>query len=51
MPRKSSVNDAQLIESLKELYGSEITSGDLKGFCASRGLNIQTVSQIGRAHV
>ena len=45
MSRKSSVNDAQLIESIKELYGSEITSGDLKGFCASRGLNIQTVSR------
>jgi len=45
MPRKSAVNDAQLIESLKELYGSEITSGDLKGFCASRGLNYQTVTR------
>jgi hypothetical protein len=45
MPRKSSVNDAQLIESIKELYGSEITSGDLKGFCASRGLNVQTVTR------
>jgi hypothetical protein len=45
MPRKSSVNDAQLIESIKELYGSEITSGDLKGFCASRDLNYQTVSR------
>jgi len=44
MPRKISVNDAQLIESIKELYGSEITSGDLKGFCASRSLNYQTVS-------
>ena len=44
MPRKSSVNDQQLIESIQELYGSEITSGDLKGFCASRGLNYQTVS-------
>ena len=44
MPRKSSVNDQQLIESIKELYGSEITSGDLKGFCASRGLNYQTLS-------
>jgi len=44
MPRKSSVNDQQLIESIKELYGPEITSGDLKGFCASRGLNYQTVS-------
>ena len=45
MPRKSSVNDQQLIESIQELYGSEITSGDLKGFCASRGLNYQTVTR------
>jgi hypothetical protein len=45
MPRKSAVNDAQLIESIKELYGSEITSGDLKGFCASRSLNYQTVTR------
>jgi hypothetical protein len=44
MPRKISVNDQQLIEALKELYGPEITSGDLKGFCASRSLNYQTVS-------
>jgi hypothetical protein len=44
MPRKSSVNDQQLIGSIQELYGPEITSGDLKGFCASRGLNYQTVS-------
>jgi len=44
MPRKISVTDEQLIESLKELYGTEITSGDLKGFCASRSLNYQTVS-------
>ena len=45
MPSKSSVNNQQLIESIKELYGSEITSGDLKGFCASRGLNYQTVAR------
>ena len=45
MPRKSSVNDQQLIESIQELYGSEITSGDLKGFCASRSLNYQTVTR------
>jgi predicted nucleic acid-binding OB-fold protein len=45
MSRKSSVNDAQLIESIKELYGSKITSGDLKGFCASRSLNYQTVTR------
>jgi hypothetical protein len=45
MPRKSSVNDEQLIASIQELYGPEITSGDLKGFCASRGLNYQTVTR------
>jgi hypothetical protein len=45
MPRKSSVNNQQLIESIKELYGSEITTGDLKGFCASRSLNYQTVTR------
>jgi hypothetical protein len=45
MTRKSSVNDEQLIASIQELYGSEITSGDLKGFCASRSLNYQTVSR------
>lgn len=45
MSRKSSVNDEQLIASIQELYGSDITSGDLKGFCASRGLNYQTVTR------
>jgi MoxR-like ATPase len=45
MPRKSSVNDTQLISSIKEVYGPEITTGDLKGFCASRGLNYQTVTR------
>jgi len=45
MPRKSSVNDEALFDSIKELYGSEITSGDLRGFCASRGLNYQTVTR------
>ncbi len=45
MSRKSSVNDEQLFASIQELYGPEITSGDLKGFCASRDLNYQTVSR------
>jgi len=45
MPRKSSVNDEQLIASIQELYGSDITTGDLRGFCASRGLNYQTVTR------
>jgi hypothetical protein len=45
MPRKSAVNTDQLIVELQGLYGPEITTGDLKGFCASRSLNIQTVSR------
>ena len=45
MTSNFSVNDQQLVESIKELYGSDITSGDLKGFCASRGLNYQTVTR------
>ena len=39
------MNDTQLIDSLKNLYGPEVTSGDLKGFCASRSLNYQTVTR------
>jgi len=45
MPRKLALKDDQLIASIQELYGSDITSGDLKGFCASRGLNYQTVTR------
>jgi hypothetical protein len=45
MPRKTSVTDDQLIASIQELYGPEVTSGDLKGFCASRSLNYQTVTR------
>jgi len=45
MPRKSVVNTNQLVAELQGLFGSEITSGDLRGFCASRSLNIQTVSR------
>jgi hypothetical protein len=45
MPRKISVTDEQLIESLKSLYGIEISAGDIRGFCASRNLNYQTVTR------
>jgi len=45
MPRKISVNDEALIDSIKELYGSELTAADIRGFCASRGLNYQTVTR------
>lgn len=45
MPRKLALTDEQMIASIQELYGPEITSGDLRGFCASRGLNYQTVAR------
>jgi hypothetical protein len=45
MPRKSSVNDQALFDSIKEIYGSEVTAADIRGFCASRGLNYQTVTR------
>jgi hypothetical protein len=45
MPRKNSVTDEQLISDLKNLYGTEISSGDIRGFCASRSLNYQTVTR------
>jgi len=45
MPRKISVNDEALIDSIKELYGSELTAADVRGFCASQGFNYQTVTR------
>ena len=45
MPRKISVNDEQLVASIQEIYGSELSAGDIRGFCASRGLNYQTVTR------
>lgn len=45
MPRKISVNDKALIDSIKELYGSELTAADIRGFCASQGFNYQTVTR------
>jgi hypothetical protein len=45
MPRKSSVTDDQLISELQSLFGSELSAGDIKGFCASRSLNYQTVTR------
>ena len=45
MPRKISVTDEQLISDLKNLYGTEISAGDIRGFCASRNFNYQTVTR------
>jgi len=45
MSRRISVNNDQLIASIQELHGSDITAADLRGFCVSRGLNYQTVTR------
>jgi len=45
MTRKISVTDDQLISDLQSLFGSELSSGDIRGYCASRSMNYQTVTR------
>jgi hypothetical protein len=44
MPRKISVTDEQLISELKSLFGTEFSSGDVRGYCASKGISYPTVT-------
>ena len=45
MPRKIALTDKQLLNELQNLYGVELTAADVKGFCASRSINYQTVTR------
>jgi hypothetical protein len=45
MSRKPSMTTEELVIELKSLFGTEVSSGDIKGFCASRSLNYQTVTR------
>lgn len=45
MTRKTLVNEDQLISELKSLFGTEVTSGDIKGYCESKGLSYPTVTR------
>ena len=45
MPRKITLTDKQLLNELKSLYGVELTAPDIRGFCASRDINYQTVTR------
>jgi hypothetical protein len=45
MPRKTSVTDDQLIADLKGLFGSELSAGDIRGYCASKNLAYPTVTR------
>jgi hypothetical protein len=44
MSRKNSVTTDSIVTSLKALFGTEVTSADIRGWCASNGANYQTVS-------
>jgi hypothetical protein len=45
MSRKPSVNTEQLISELKSLYGTEFSAGDVRGYCASKGISYPTVTR------
>jgi hypothetical protein len=45
MSRKPSVNNEQLISELKSLYGAEFSAGDIRGYCASKGISYPTVTR------
>ena len=45
MPRKISVTDDQLIADLKSLFGSELSAGDIRGYCASKNLAYPTITR------
>jgi len=45
MSRKPSVNNEQLISELKSLYGTEFSAGDVRGYCASKGISYPTVTR------
>jgi hypothetical protein len=45
MPRKISVTDDQMIADLKSLFGSELSAGDIRGYCASKNLAYPTITR------
>ena len=45
MPRKISVTDDQLIADLKSLFGSELSAGDIRGYCASKNIAYPTITR------
>ena len=47
---RNTVNKEQLFSDLQSLYGSELTAADIRGFCASRGMNYQTVTRYLEPH-
>ena len=45
MPFQPVVKKEELISDLQNLYGSKITTADVKGYCASRDLKYYTITR------
>ena len=45
MPRKIAMTTEQIIDALRTNFRSELTATDIRAFCASQGLNYQTVTR------
>ena len=45
MPFETKMTSEQAIEKLKNLYGTEITTADIKAFCAMNDISYQTVTK------
>jgi hypothetical protein len=42
---RTKMTDEQIISALKEIFGTELTSADIKGFCAAKNLSYPTVTK------
>ena len=45
MPFEAKVNPQSLLDNLRDLYGSKITSADIKAYCAQHDVTYQTVTK------
>ena len=45
MPRSISMTTEQIISELRSSYRAEITAAEVRGFCAQKGLNYQTITR------
>ena len=45
MPFEMKMTDNQIVDGLRDLYGSEFTAADIRGFCASNDISYQTVTK------
>lgn len=39
------MNEEQIISDLTDIYGTEVTSGDIRGYCAINGVSYQTITK------